>query len=589
MFFRIPLLIVAGILFYVVVLALNFPEVLTTLFIWVLIFFGSIDLIKDTADSIRRKEFALDYIAILAILTALFMQQYLVAAVVVLMLSGGTTLESYAISRAQDSLILLSSRIPNEVSIWADGHIAIQKAIAEVNIGDLIAVRKGEVVPLDGKLQSENALIDESSLTGEPYPKDKYRGDYVRSGTVNTGESLVLEVTRSDKDSTYRRIIDLVEKAQLEKSPMLRLADQYSYLFTVATLVLALLAYLLSGEFERVLAVLVLATPCPLILATPVALMSGVNLAAKEKIIVKKLSALEVLARVSAIIIDKTGTITIGKPVLTKIVTDGSLSEDEALAIAAALERNSLHPFAKAFVELAQERRLSKLVAVEIEEEVGKGIMGVVGGKHYSVGRGSGDVNSVVMISDGKELASFTFIDEPKSGAAESIELFQKRNIKVVMFTGDSKERAAKLVRDLKLGIEVKADCSPEDKLEGVSELKRLGYDTAMLGDGINDAPALALADVGMVFSNGELTAASEAADVVFLASDIDRVAAAFEISQRTIAIAKQSIFVGIGLSLIFMTIAAFGYVAPIIGAFIQEGIDVFVILNALRASKSRN
>jgi heavy metal-(Cd/Co/Hg/Pb/Zn)-translocating P-type ATPase len=508
---------------------------------------GSIELIHDTIQSLLHKKFALDYIAILAITTGVLTHEYLVAAVIVLMLAGGNTLEKYGVRKAKSALTKLTDRIPHTVLLTQSSEVV---SIASVAIGQEITVRQGEVIPLDGTLVSTEAIVDESSLTGEAFPQQKHQGQLLRSGTVNVSAPLILSVTKVDKDSTYRKIIQMVSDAQSEKSPLIRIADRYSVIFTIVTFVICALAYLLTGSLERVLAVLVLATPCPLILATPIALMGGVNAAASMRIIIKRLSSLEVLARVRAILFDKTGTLTLGKPSVKTIDrVDEHIALNDVLAIAAA------------------------------------GVSGVVDGHHYKLHRFDGEEMSIALWRAEDVLAKFLFEDQIKSDAVTILTKFQEQGMKLALYTGDESTRTQNLLAKLHLQFEVHAHCTPEDKQKGIREFQRQGIVTAMVGDGINDAPALASADVGMVFSNEEQTASSEAADIVFLSGTLESVSDAIGIADHTLRIAKESIFVGIGLSIIGMLLAALGYIPPISGAIAQEAIDVCVILNALRAT----
>jgi heavy metal translocating P-type ATPase len=587
--FGIPLIVLLGIfisLFFQHILRLAVPARVILLLV---IIIGSFELIADTLQSIINRRFALDYIALLAIAVGLLSGEYLVSAIITLMLAGGNTLEKYGKSSARSSLTALIDRIPNQIHLSYDGGPQQKVAIESVQVGQEILIRKGEVIPLDGVLVSPFGLTDESSLTGEPYEFEKITGDTIRSGTVNIGEVMRMRVTKADKDSTYRKIIDMVKQAQKEKAPLIRLADRYSGFFTLITITICGLAYFLTKDFSRVLAVLVIATPCPLILATPIALMGGMNAAARKRIILKRLSSLEVLSRVSAIIFDKTGTITLGKPALRQVVVKNSnYTQDSALAVAAAIERNSLHPVAKALVESARKLHIGDQQASKVTETVGAGISGTVNGKTYTISKVKNYEGMGVQLScGGKQIALFELADELKGDSGDIIAQLKRLGLDLLIFTGDKAAAAAEVVKQLGTAVTIKAECSPEDKKLGIAELKNAGKITAMVGDGINDAPALAFADVGMVFASGEQTAASEAADVVFLGGDFSAVTAVFRISKRTIAIARQSILFGIGASVVGMIAAAFGYIPPVTGAFAQEAIDVFVILNALRASRS--
>ncbi|MGA2967892.1 MAG: heavy metal translocating P-type ATPase [Candidatus Levyibacteriota bacterium] len=586
--FRIPAIVILAIIFYLLllILQLDLAAAIVAIFATLL---GSYRLFYETAASLLKKNFALDYIAILAILVALATQEYLVAAILALMISSGRTLEDYGVSQAKKSLTKLAERIPNEVYLWTNGKIGDKIKIEQVKIGQQILVRKGEVIGLDGVLVSEGGLTDESSLTGEPYTIEKIQGDPIRSGTINIDQPIVVKVTKESGDSTYNKIVAMVKKAQDEKSPFVRLADSYSGVFTVVTLLITGFAYYYSGfDLIRALAVLAIATPCPLIIATPIALLGGVNASSKKHIIVKKLAALEVLARAQAIIFDKTGTITLGKP---KVSVFKNLSKDysdkEIWAIAESIERNSLHPLAKAVVTFARENKAPVIHAEKIKEKVGSGISGVLSGKTYTLSKlASKEGMMIGVFEKNQHLATFVFEDEIKQESREIVRKLKERGFQLFIFTGDKKEAAEKVVVSLGGNIIIQAEAKPEDKQAGIANLKKNGIVTAMIGDGINDAPALAAADVGMVFSNEEQTAASEAADMVFLGGNFSLVIDGLNIAKRTIKIAKQSIFVGIGISILGMLVASLGFIPPIGGAFLQEAIDVAVIINALRASR---
>lgn len=585
--FRIPLVVFLGIVLY---LALKFsgstlPADVIAVSITVL---GSYQMLFDTIKKLSQKRFALDYIAILAILVSLITGQFLVAAILALMTASGRTLESYAVSKAKDSLTKLIERIPDEVLLWEKGSATAKAKIKNISIGQQIFIRKGEVIPLDGTLVSPSGQTDESSLTGEPYFIDKVKGDILRSGTINIGNPIIIKVTKTEENSTYNKIIELVKTAQREQSPFIRLADRYSVFFTTTTLAIAGFAYFSSGfDLARVLSVLAIATPCPLIIATPIALLGGVNSAAKKRVIVKKLASLETLGKVDTVIFDKTGTITLGMPKLTQveILTD-KFTREKILGIAESLERNSLHPLAKAVVVYAREKKAPQLHAQGVQEVIGHGISGTLGNQKFTLSKIKDSAGmAIALTSAGKTLAIFKFEDELKIDSKKSIMQLKKMGLNLKIFTGDKLAAAEKIAHELNLDIEVSAQMSPEEKLKGVKVLQKEGKIVAMIGDGINDAPALALADVGLVFSNEEQTAASEAADLVFLGGDFSAVLSSLQIARKTTQIALQSIIFGIGLSILGMLFAAFGYIPPIFGAGLQEIIDVAVILNALRAS----
>lgn len=586
--FALPLYIVISIFFALLFEYILHLRIISIGILLCAIGVGSVDLVKDTMHAVFHKRFALDYIALLAIIVSVSTGHFFVCAIIVLMLSSGRTLEKFGMNRAKKSLSRLISRIPAEANMWTGGHISGRVPVVDVQVGQTIAVRRGEVVPLDGILVSKNSTIDESSLTGEPYFIDKVTGDVMRSGTVNLGDIVVVRVTKPSGQSAYAKIISMVEEAQESKAPLIRLADRYSVIFTVITLTIAGIAYGVSHDMTRVLAVLVIATPCPLILATPIALIGGINAAAKKRTIIKDIGSIEVLSRVSAMVFDKTGTITLGKPSVTHIERfDDAYTHAHILQIADALERNSLHPLAKAVVEEAKSRKITKLHASDCVEHIGRGISGVVRGLTYLMTKASVDTGMAIDLKQGaKHIARFDFTDHIKSNAKHIMATLIARGLSLYLYTGDKKAQAEIVASSLGVPVSVCADMSPEAKMRGIEILKNNHHITAMVGDGINDAPALALADVGMVFAHAEQTAASEAADVVFFGGDFADVAWVLAMSRRTISIALQSIIVGIGVSTLGMIAAALGYIPPTAGAALQELVDIFVIINALRTSR---
>lgn len=584
--FQIPFVILFGICVSLAFSFFHVPFVAASILLAATIL-GTYELTKEVITGFFKKQFALDYLAVLAVSVAIFTQEYLVAAVIALMVSSGKTLEEYGANQAKASLSKLAERIPREVMLWKNNGAAEKAKIEDVRVGQEILVRKGEVFGLDGEMVSEEGLVDESSLTGEPYPVEKIKGDFLRSGTINVGDRVVLKVLKAEKDSLYEKIIDMVAKAQQEKAPLVRLADRTSVVFTVIALAIALFAYVISHDFKQVLAVLVIATPCPLLLATPIALLGGVNAAAKQRIIVKKLASLEALSRIHAIIFDKTGTITLGKPSIAEFRNLSQESDKELLAVAESIERNSLHPLAKAIVSFANEHQAPLVRASLVKEQIGSGISGTVNGLSYTLKKmEQSDGMAIGLYHEQNLLAVFRFEDELKHESKEIIAALKNQGLEMSIFTGDKREAAEKVATLLGERVHIQAECSPEDKQKGIKELQKQGKVVAMVGDGINDAPALALADVGMVFSNEEQTAASEAADIVFLGGDFSLAIKAIRLAKRSVGIALQSIWVGIGASIVGMVFASLGYIPPVMGAILQEGIDVVVIINALRASR---
>lgn len=579
-----PFMVVLGLIAYLI-LSLAHLTTLSIMVAFVTILAGSYPLIAESIEDIKNKQFGLDYIAILAIVVALITHEYLVGIILGLMLATGRNLEDFASKLAKKSLSSLAERIPHDVGVENNGAVA-SKPVGSIQVNDIIIVRKGEVIPLDGLLLSPTAVVDESSLTGEVFPADKYSGDVLRSGILNLESVIRIKVTKSEKDSTYKKIVQLVERAQSEKAPLVRLADKYSLYFTVITLIISAIAYLLHPNLEAILAVLVVATPCPLILATPIALIGGMNAQARKRIIIKKLASIESLSRVDTIIFDKTGTLTLGKPRVSKFIVHSKIDKDHLLSIAGSIERNSLHPLAKAIVTYTAQKPTIEVTSVT--EVVGKGISGVIDGKTYLLAKidSPDSAMKIGIFLNGNVLGEFVFEDQLKVESKNTIESLKNLNMTIKIFTGDKLSTAVELVKKIGIEIEVKAGLKPEDKQKGIEDLKREGRTVAMVGDGINDAPALALSDVGMVFANDEQTAASEAADIVLLGGNFSSVLYSILSAKRTILIAKQSILWGIGLSIFCMILAALGYIPPLAGSLIQEAIDVAVILNALRAAR---
>ncbi len=559
------------------------------LFYLIAIGVGVIQVLIIAIQEIRAGTNSLDYIAFLAMVLAALTNEYLAGAVIALMYTGGEALEAYASHRAEASLAALLARIPKTAIVKEVGGATKEIPLADVPTGATIIVRGGELIPLDGLLASSIAMLNLANLTGEPLPETVNKGAVIKSGSVNAGEAFDLVVSGTLATSTYAKIVDLVKNAQKDQSPFVRLTTAANLPFTVLTLLISGGTYLLTGDIVRVLAVLVIATPCPLIIAAPVAFIGGLSRAAGRNIIVKTPAALEAIAGITTVFFDKTGTLTLGEPQLTGVtLIDANTSEAQALSLAAALEFHSIHPLARAIVAAAKEHHFTPVPAKDVKEVLGTGITGVVDGRPVSVGQAPEEHHheggiSLLLTEDGRPRAVFHFSDVLKDNAKELIVGLANSGLRVAVLTGDRKEHAEAIFDGL--AIDLYADCTPEEKYRIVEEAKKRGERVAMIGDGLNDAPALAKADIGIVFSGTENSASIEAADVAILGHDVMYIRELFALSKRSVRIARESVYTGIGLSGVGMFAAAFGFIVPVEGALLQEGIDVAVILNALRAA----
>ncbi len=554
-----------------------------------------------------ERHMGVDTIALVAMAGALALGEELAGLVIGLMFSGGLALEEVASTRARRELTALVERAPKSARLRVpDGYRDVP--VDDVEIGDVAMVRTGEVIPVDGTVLSEEAVVDTSALSGEPLPATLSKGMPVLSGTANAGSPFDLRADRPAAESAYAALVRLVEQAETERAPLVRIADRYAGLFLPATLLLAGLAWALSGEPVRALAVVVVATPCPLILAAPIALISGLSRAARAGVIVKGTGAIETLGQVRTVLFDKTGTLTVGSPEVREIATSAGFEAPAVLSLAASVDRMSAHVLGDALVRAAEEAELSLLMPTEVHEDPGQGIAAVVDGQRVAVGsrtflrgagvsegeiasaailsgRGSGEARVHVAI-DGRVAGVISMADELRPDARGIVARLRSEGVRhVAMVSGDRRSVAERIGGEI--GVDrVYAELSPEDKLEVV---RRLRDDpelcpVMMVGDGVNDAPALAIADLGVAMGTAGATVSSETADAVITVDRVDRVADAVHAGRRALLIARQSVIVGMGLSLTAMGFAAFGYLQPITGALLQEGIDLAVILNALRA-----
>jgi heavy metal translocating P-type ATPase len=548
-----------------------------------------------------------DTIALVAMVGALALGEELAGAVIGLMFSGGASLEVIASRRARRELTNLIQRAPKVAQLRIDDGLR-EVPVDQVHVGDVVVVRTGEVVPVDGTVVSAEAVIDTSTLSGESLPETVRQGMPVLSGCANAGSPFDVRADRPARDSAYAALVRLVEQAQTQRAPMVRMADRYAGFFLPVTLLAAGLAWALTGDSVRALAVVVVATPCPLILAAPIALVSGLSRAARAGVIVKGAGAIEILGHARTVLFDKTGTLTVGTPELREIVTRGRWTAGELLGMAASVDQLSAHVLGDALVKAAKEADLALTIPSDVHEEPGQGIVGSVNGHRVAVGsrafarssgvpeqelvesaskttRGSGEAHVVVVI-DGHIAGVIVMADELRPDAERIVERLRAEGVRhVAMISGDRRSVADRVGRAL--GVDrVYAEQSPEQKLDVVRRIAAEAElrPVIMVGDGINDAPALAIADLGIAMGAAGATVSSETADAVITVDRVDRVADALHTGRRALFIARQSVLAGMGLSIMAMGVAALGYLPPLAGALFQEAVDLAVILNALRA-----
>lgn len=556
-------------------------------------------LVIEILRSLWRGEVGLDIVAALSMSAALAFGEMLAAAVVAVMYSGGTFLESFAEGRARREMYDLLSRIPRTATRHRNGGLE-DVPLDAIEPGDRLLIRQGDVVPVDGTLASDTAYLDTSALTGESLPARLARGADVMSGSTNAGEAFDLTASRLAKESTYAGIVRLVEQAQRSKAPMSRLADRWSLGFLAVTVAIAFAAWWFTDDPIRAVAVLVVATPCPLILAVPVALVAGLSRAAHFGVLIKGAGPLETMARIRTLILDKTGTLTDGRPQIVAIDSHNGMTENDILRLAAGLEQASKHPVAQAIVLAAKARGLALSVPSEVAEVPGEGVVGsvdghmvIVGGDDFvakRVGRKVSDHPAlaagsvlVAVAVDGHMAGHLVMADPLREGAGVMLDGLRREGVeRILLATGDRAQVAERVAEGL--GFDgLRSGLTPDQKVLLVLSERKNGP-VMMVGDGVNDAPALAAADVGVAMGARGAAASAEAADVVLLVDRIDRLGPGIEIARRSRRIAVESVVAGIGLSVLGMMAAALGYLTPVQGALIQEAIDVAVILNALRA-----
>lgn len=563
---------------------------------------GAVLAVVWVGQSMWHHRIGVDLIALAALIGTLLIGEYVAGALITVMLTTGRALEGWAEGRAERELRLLLEHGPKLAHRYSGTSLA-DCSLDDVAVGNVLLIQPGEVVPVDGTLSAGAAVLDESALTGESLPVRRDIGEVIRSGTTNAGSPFDLVATTTSSDSTFAGIVRLVEQASASTSPFVRLADRFAVAFLAVSFAVAGLAWLVSGDAVRAVAVLVVATPCPMILAAPVAIVAGLSRCARRGVVVKGGGALEALAGADVLLFDKTGTLTAGRPTIIEVIAAEGYDTEQILQLAASLDQVSPHVLASAIVRSARQRGLVLLMPTATTELAGAGIRGMVGAKSVTVGNGrwtaiEGDepwvarsrslsefegALCVFVGIDGAPAGALILADPIRPDAARTIRTLRQSGIRrVVMVTGDRREIAASV--GAMLGVDdIAAQQSPSDKVDVVRRETTTGS-TIMVGDGINDAPALAAATVGVAIGARGSTASSETADIVLTVDRLDRLGEAHLIARRARRIAMQSVVVGMALSLLAMGAAAAGFLPPAVGALLQEIIDVTVILNALRA-----
>lgn len=541
--------------------------------------------------TLRKGNYGVDLLAITAIIATLLVGEYWASLIIILMLVGGETLEDYAAGRANRELSALLQKTPDIAHVMQEGKV-VDMDLDDVEIGAHLLIKPMEVIPIDGVLLSEAAILDESSITGETKPNELQQGDEILSGAINGSSSIEIRTSVAASESQFQKIVALVRQAEATPANFVRLADRYAVPFTIMAYIIAAVAYFISGDPVRIAEVLVVASPCPLILAAPIAFVSGMSRSSKNGFLIKNGTIIEKLATAKAIFFDKTGTITDGKIEVDAIVPAEGVSQEELLKIVYTIEKSSNHILAKAVSSYAESHDVQGLELESLSEVAGLGVTGQINGQLIKIGRANFvgapdglDFETAFYVSrDSQYIGAVTFSDTLRANAPAVIKDLRDAGFEsITMLTGDNARVADKIAAQVGI-TEVYSSMLPEEKLAKIQASTI--HPTIMVGDGVNDAPALTLADVGISIGTGNNTVASEAADIVLLKNDLSSVTKAVHISRDTLTIAKQAVLIGIIICVILMLIAATGLIPAIVGALFQEVIDVVSILYALRALK---
>ncbi len=556
----------------------------------------ALSMLKEMIKTLRSGSYGVDLLAITAVAATLAVGQYWAAMIVLIMLVGGDSLEDYASKKAHTELKALLDNSPQTAhKVVADKLIDIK--VDEANIGDQLVVKPGETVPVDGHIIKGSSMFDESSLTGESRPITKNVSDTVYSGSINGDSAITMTVDKLAKDSQYQRLIQLVKQADSTPAHFVRMADRYAVPFTGIAFVIAGIAWFVSKDPVRFAEVLVVASPCPLILAAPVALVSGMSRSSRNGIVVKTGSVLEKMATAKTAAFDKTGTITSGRLFVDQIKPVAGTTKEELLSYAASAERSSGHILARSLLNYAVKHDVNLLEVQQLSEVTGNGVTAQIAGQTIKVGKASfvaptaqvaETTQTCVYISlNDRYIGTITFIDKLRFEAAQTMQTLRDHGVKhLMMLTGDQQAIAQTIAKEVGID-DVRAKLLPEEKIKALKAVPESEHPVIMVGDGVNDAPSLTVADVGIAMGAHGATAASESADVVILKDDLLKVAKAVEIAQDTLRIARQAVLIGIFICVFLMLVASTGFIPAIVGAMFQEVIDTVSILWGLRARYS--
>lgn len=565
----------------------------------ILAFLSAVKMAKGMYEDLKEGNYGVDILALTAIIVTSIVGDYWATYLILVMMATGDSLETFAENRANSELKALIAQSPTLAHRLDQSSKQVSDiSVDEIELGDILIVKPGEVIPVDGTIIDGTASLDESSLTGESRLIEKSQGDDVLSGAIVDDKSIRIKAIRLASDSQYQTLVRLVDEARKQPGHFVRLADRYAVPFTAISYFIAGMAWLISGDLTRLAQVLVVATPCPLLLSAPIAMVAGMNRSSKNGILVKSGSVLEKLNRANKVAFDKTGTLTKGKLALDHIIVASKdvLSQKELLAYAASVEQESSHILARSVVEKAKEEHISLYPLDQIEEVVAQGVIGHVQGHLVKIGKAvfvdapmeaRVDQTAIYIAVDNQYAGAITFTDQVRPESSSTIEELYDLGIEeTFMLTGDHKNIAQQIGEKLHLS-NIYADLLPKDKIALLQDNKDALNPIVMVGDGVNDAPALATADVGIAMGANGNTAASESADAVILQDNLAKVASVIKISKDTLRIAKEAVLIGITLSIIAMLLASTGRIPTIAGAFLQEIIDVISMLWALRAYKS--